>query len=54
MSEGDRAFHARDFPHPVAPRVGRSVAVESHPGQMFTDSTPRYGMRETGDILKLS
>ena len=54
MSKLDREFHARDFPHPVAPRVGRSVAVESPPGQTFTESRPRYGMRETGDILKLS
>ena len=47
-------IHAGDFSCAVAPWVGRPGAVESHPGQTLTEDGPRYGTRETGNILKVS
>ena len=47
-------IHVGDFSCAVAPRVGRPGTVESHPGQTLTEDGPRYGMQETGNILKVS
>ena len=47
-------IYVRDFSCAVGPRVGRPGAVESHPGQTFTENGPRCGTRETGNILKVS
>ena len=47
-------IHVGDFSYPVAPRVGRPGAVESHPWQTLTEDGPRYGTQETGNILKVS
>ena len=47
-------IHMGDFSCTVAPRVGRPGAVESHPGQTLTEDRPRYGTRETGNIVQVS
>ena len=47
-------IHVGDFSCTVAPWVGRQGAVESHPGQTLTEDRPRYGMRETGNMLQVS
>ena len=47
-------IHVGDFSCAVAPQVGRPGAVETHPGQTLTEDGPRYGTRETGNILKVS
>ena len=47
-------FDAGGFSGAVAARVGGPLAVESHPGHMWTEDRPGYGTWNSGDLLKVS